>query len=153
MRAESIHYLKKAGFDFKPAESPDMWSHLESHFAGPSRIGPKFMSLPAGLVAELINRGEDALLDALAACHLKTGKLAPVSHVLEMPFVVGTDGTVSVTAADRKRMLVLVDQPGTAKERIVHLLPAKADAIPGTRQVTVTGGLYPDAGGNHLPRA
>src|ERR1700733_5193094 len=100
MRTESIQYLKSAGFDFKPADSPDMWLHLESHFAEPSRVGPKFMPLPAGLIADLINQGEDALLDALAACHLKTGKLAPVSHVLEMPFVVGTDGTIFPTAAD-----------------------------------------------------
>jgi hypothetical protein len=100
MRVDSIRYLKEAGFDFKSAESPDLWSHLESLFAGSRRIGPKFMPLPAAPFAELIARGEDALLNALATQHIATGKLASVAEIIEMSFVVGTDGAMSLSAAD-----------------------------------------------------
>jgi hypothetical protein len=144
MRTDSIRYLKSAGFDFKSAESPDLWSHLESHFAEPPCIGPKFMSLPAARMAELIDRGEVALLEALAAHHLRTGRLTSVAQVIEMPFVVGSDGTIPLKDADKTRLLKLIDQPGTAREHIVHILPAKADAIPATYKVTITGGIYLD---------
>ena len=144
MRAESIRYLKIAGFDFKPAESPDLWSHLESQFVDPQRIGPKFMPLPHDMITTLIARGEDVLLESLMIRHRTTGKLSPVSEVLEMPFVVGTDGLVTVTEADRAKLLDMIDQPGTPRERIIHLLPTTLGAIPDTRKVTVTGGLYAD---------
>ncbi|MGE3624440.1 MAG: hypothetical protein AB7H77_11300, partial [Bdellovibrionales bacterium] len=94
LHSESIRYLEQAGFHYKPAESPDLWSHLESHFSGRQRVGPKFTPLPATTVAELISMGEEALLDALVSHHKKTGNPGRVARVIELPYVVGTAAAI-----------------------------------------------------------
>jgi hypothetical protein len=144
MRADSIRYLNDAGFDFKPAESPDLWTHLESHFSGARRIGSKFNPLPASAVAELIAKGEEALLDALVLEHQRTGTLASVTQVVDMPYIVGIDGDISLSHAKAAETFDLIEQPGTIAERLIHVLPAGKDSIPPTCQATVRGGLYPD---------
>ena len=144
MRAAPIDYLKKHGFDFKSAESPDIYTHLESTFANPGHTGSKFSALSQDLITMLINRGEEALLSELMERHRKTGKLATVKQVIEMPFVVGTDSLVELKDDDKKHVIELIDQPGTRNERVIQVLPAQADAIPVTHHITVTGGLYAD---------
>jgi hypothetical protein len=144
LRADAVRYLEQAGFHYKPAESPDLWSYLESHFASPQSVGLKFNHLPGSFVAELIAMGEEALLDAMVALHQRTGALGRVERVIELPYVVGTGAAIRLTAAEAQRALRLVIEPGTPQERIVHVMPVEADAIPCTTRMTATGGLYPD---------
>jgi len=144
LRADSVRYLEQAGFDYKPAESPDLWSHLESHFAGRQSIGPKFAPMPASNVAELIAMGEGALLEAMIAHHRQTGTLARVARVIELPYIVGTGAVIPLSRADARRVLRLIKDAGTPYERLIHVMPAEADEIPCTSCMTVTGGLYPD---------
>jgi hypothetical protein len=144
MHSESIHYLEAAGFHYKPCESPEIWTHLESHFIRPAPIGSRFVHFSASRMEEMIARGEDVLLDALMSGLRRTGKPGPVAETIEMPYIVGTSSTVSPAVADPARILWLVDQAGTSREHIVQVMPAEADAIPGTRHMTVTGGLYAD---------
>jgi hypothetical protein len=144
LHSESIRYLEKAGYQYKPAESPDLWGFLESHFAGPRIIGPKFVPMPASFVAELIAMGEEALLEAMVAHHRKTGNPGRVARVIDLPYVVGTMAAIPLAVADTSRVLRLVSQPGTPHERLIHVVPSAADDIPTTSRMTVTGGLYPD---------
>ncbi len=142
--SESIRYLEGVGIHYKPAESPDLWTHLESHFAGPHPIGPKFSHLPASRIADMIGKGEEALLAAMVEQHRRTGRIGHVTRSIDMPYVVGTAGTVSLATADKARVLTLVEQPGSVNERLVHVMPVAVDDIPSTHQVTITGGTYPD---------
>jgi len=144
LHSESIQYLEKAGFHYKPAESPDLWSHLEAHFAGPKPIGPKFSTMPANFIAELIMLGEEALLEALVTHHRQTGSPGKVARVIELPYVVGTQGAVHLSGIDPNRVMHLVENPGTSQERVIHVVAASADDIPCTSQMTVTGGVYAD---------
>jgi hypothetical protein len=142
MRAEAIRYLTDVGFDFKSAESPDLWTHLESHFYGRQPIGARFDPLPSDAIADLIMQGEEALLDALMHQHQRTGTLSPVSHVLNMPYVVGCDRSIhKMKSSDT---LALIDQPGMATERLVHVVRTDREKIPSTHQATVKGGVYAD---------
>jgi len=142
--SDSVQYLERAGFHFKPAESPDLWTHLESRFGGAGIVGPKFAPMSASFVAELIGQGEDVLLEALVEMHRRSGALGRVVQVIDLPYVVGTGAAIPLAKADPARVLRLIDQPGTPKERIVHVVPASADDIPVTTRMTATGGLYPD---------
>jgi len=144
MRSEAIDYLNQAGFDFKPAESPDLWTHLESHFLDRQRIGARFNALASDAVADLIRRGEEALLTAMATQHRATGRMAAICHVLELPYIVGCDDTVGMQSARDYESFMLVDRPGSFGERLIRLLPAGAGDIPTTRQATVSGGVYAD---------
>ena len=68
MPQNSIQYLEKNGFKVQVADaSPVIMTHLESYFLEPNRIGPKLLALPQDVMAELIARGEKALLDVLEA--------------------------------------------------------------------------------------
>jgi hypothetical protein len=141
---DSIRYLEQAGIHYKPAESPELWCYLESHFAGPHAIGSKFNHISASSMAELIAIGEDVLLSAMVAGHRQGGILAPVSKVIDLPYIVGTEAAMPLARADKGHLLQLIARPGTPKERFIHILPAPADEIPCTRRMTVTGGLYAD---------
>jgi len=141
---ESVRYLEQAGFHYKPAESPDLWGFLEGHFAGPQSIGPKFTPMPASFVAELINLGEEALLEAMVLHHKQTGTPGLVARVIDMPYVIGTAASIPLAEADASRLLRLIDQPGTAREHIIHVVPATADEIPSTSHMTAIGGVYSD---------
>ncbi len=143
-RADAVRYLEQAGFHYKPAESPDLWSYLEGHFAGPQALGPKFDRMTSSFVTELIEKGEDALLEAMVTHHRKQGRLDRVSKVIDLPFVVGTGAAVPLAKADARYVLKMIAGAGTSQERIVHVMPAEPDEIPSTSQVTVTGGLYAD---------
>jgi len=143
-RADCVSYLEHAGFHYKPAESPDLWSHLESHFGGRQAVGPKFTPMPSVFMTELIAMGEEALLEAMVAHHRQTGALGRVARVIDLPYIVGTGAAVPLARADKRRVLHLVADPGTLYERLVHVIPVEADEIPTTSRVTVTGGLYPD---------
>jgi len=142
--SDAVHYLEHAGFHYKPAESPDLWTFLESHFAGPRPVGSKFTAMPSAFVAELIGLGEEALLEAMVAHHRKTGSLGRFTRVIDLPYIVGTDAAVPLAEADSAQVLRLIEQPGTPAERIVRLVPTAADDIPCTSHMTVTGGLYAD---------
>ena len=144
LHSESIRYLEQAGFHYKPAESPDLWGFLESHFAGPRSIGPKFVPMPTSFIAELIAMGEEALLEAMVAHHRKTGTPGRVARVIDLPYVVGTMAAIPLAAADIKRLVRLVSQPGTPHERLIHVVPSAADDIPTTSRMTATGGVYAD---------
>jgi hypothetical protein len=141
---ESVRYLESAGIHYKPAESPELWAHLEGHFEGPCRVGSKFSRLPASLVEEMIAKGEEALLAGLVADHRRTGRLGPVACLLAMPYAVGTEAAVPLGRVDKARILDLIEEAGTPSERLIHIIPAAADAIPCTYEMTVTGGLYAD---------
>jgi len=142
--SESVRYLEKAGFHYKPAESPDLWGFLESHFAGPQGIGSKFSPMPASFVAELINMGEEALLEAMVQHHKRTGSPGRVARVIDLSYVVGTAASIPLNQADKRHVLRLVDLPGTPRERIIHVIPSKADDIPSTCHMTAIGGVYAD---------
>jgi hypothetical protein len=144
MRADAIRYLNEAGFNFKSVESPDLWTHLESHFYGKQRVDSRFEHLPATAIADIIMKGEDVLLEALMQEHKATGRLAPVARVLDMPFVVGRTSAIRASQAKSDEVLMLIEQPGTAAERVIRLLPVGIDKIPTTHHATVTGGLYAD---------
>lgn len=140
MLTHSIEYLKKAGFDFKSVESPDIWPHLEGRLTtSTSRVGSKFIPMSGQMISELVSRGEDALLDAMVKHHQMTGHLDRVEQTIELPFVVGLDARVP---SSNDPTLQLVDHPGTVHESIVHLLLSEPDHIPGTHKVTFCGGLY-----------
>ena len=140
----SIDYLKQFGFDYKSAATPLIWTHLENQVSESNRIGAKFNSIPSSAIAGMIEAGEAALLAALESQHRRTGKLDQVSQVIDMPFVVGTVGVIPQEGVDEDKLLRLIERPGTAQERVIHVLPVESDALPITRQVTVTGGTYAD---------
>jgi hypothetical protein len=144
MSADAVHYLKAAGFQYKAAESPDLWTHLVSQMTESQGVGTKFSPASSSALAAMIAQGEAALLQALVDHHRRTGALDQIATVIDMPYIVGIEGVIPLEGADPKRLLRLVDHPGTSRERIIHVLPAEGDAIPCTKQVTVTGGLYPD---------
>ena len=144
MSRASIDYLKQAGFDYKTASTPLIWTHLENQVAESNHIGGKFNPIPATAITAMIEAGEEALLSAMVEHHRRTGSLEQVQQVIDMPFVVGTVGVIPQEGVDEARLLRLVDHAGTARERIIHILPVDEDTIPCTRQVTVTGGTYAD---------
>jgi len=144
MRADSIRYLHDAGFEFKSVESPDLWTHLESHFSGAGRIGLHFDPLPADRMNALIAQGEEALLDALVRQHKATGQLAAVAETIDLPYVIGIDSAIGAAEATHGEVLALIDRPGTVGERLIHVLPTPASALPPTRQATIEGGVYLD---------
>ncbi len=144
MHTDSLNYLKSIGIDVKPAESPDLWNFLEEQVVRPSHIGHRFIAMPPAIVADVIVQGENALLDAMVVQHLRDGKIGEVSEVIEMPFVVGTNGSIMIAEDNHSDMLDLIEQPGTHQEHIIHVLLTEAEAIPSTHRVTVKGGLYVD---------
>jgi hypothetical protein len=144
MHTDFIRYLATAGVHYKPAESPDLWAHVEECFADHGQIGPRFNPIPHSSIAELIAKGEDGMLAAMVAHHQQTGRLDVVQHVLDLPYIIGTEGKMPLKDADAARLLRLVNRPGTAQEHLISVLAVEADAIPCTNRMTITGGLYAD---------
>jgi len=128
MHPESIHRLEAAGFHYKSCESPEIWTHLESHFTDLTPIGPRFDHFSTSRMIEMIARGEDVLVESLMAELRRTGKPGLVTEVIEMPYIVGTSGAAPLAEVDDpSQILNLVDQAGTAREHIVRVLPTEAD--------------------------
>jgi hypothetical protein len=142
--ADSVSYLESVGIHYKSAESPDLWTHLESHFDGPRRVGSKFSRLPGGLIEDMIAKGEEVLLKGLVETHQRKGRVSLVSCRLALPYVVGTEAAIPWSLVDRDRVLELIEDAGMPGERRIRVVPAAADDIPSTYEVTVTGGIYGD---------
>lgn len=144
MSQASIGYLKEIGFDYKPADSPVLWTHLENQVIESHSVGAKFTAIPGLAFEAMVAAGEEAFLTALVDQHKRTGRLDSVHPVIDLPFIVGTVGLIPLEGADPKKLLKLIENPGSTKERIIHILVVESDAIPCTRQVTVSGGTYSD---------
>jgi hypothetical protein len=112
--------------------------------ADPGRIGLRYYPAPASLVANLIAKGEGALLDALVSGHSQTRKLEFVAHIIDLPSTIGTESKVLLADTDAGKILYLIDTLGTPPEHRIVVLLCEADAMPCTHQLTITGGLYVD---------
>ena len=139
-----INFLHAAGVEFRSAESPLLWSHLESRFTESTGIGSKFTALPAASVAALIAEGEAALLDDMAGMLRDTGKVGHVTHVLNLPYPVGTEAVRDAREVDAEKVITLIQAPGLPTEHRIRVMLAHADEIPCTNTLTIEGGVYPD---------
>lgn len=142
--SQAIDYLKAAGFAYCPPDSPLLWDHLESRFREPTIVGPRFAALTPETMAALITEGETLLLNELVESHRRTGELQPVLRTLTLPYDVGTHAVAALDEIDPSRILTLIGDPGTARERLIRVVPVPEEAIPRTQHVTIHGGLYPD---------
>ncbi len=142
--AGQIRYLHDAGVEFLSAESPALWTHLESRFSDSKNIGSKFAALSATFVAALIADGEAALLDQMTGMLRDTGRIGRVTRVLKMPYLIGTEAVCAADSVDATKIITLIQSPGEVGEHHIRVIMADADDIPCTSTVTVEGGLYPD---------
>ena len=144
MTATPHIYFSSARLRYKPMTSPDLWTHLENLFEGPNRIGACFAPLAGDSRDELLAQCEEALMEAFVVLHQKTKRIEKVSCTLEMPFVTGTCGMALPHTCDTDDFLHLIDNAGAPHERLIRVLCTKADALPITHTVTITGDLYGD---------
>ncbi len=139
-----VERLGVAGFCYKPAESPSLWSHLEERFNGGGGIGPKFLKLPERFVHDLLASGESALLRQFVEAFEKTGRIGRTMHVVKAPYLVGTRAARPISEADAPRLLKMIAAPGTWKEELITVLPVTEAEIPYTNEITFEGGVYAD---------
>lgn len=139
-----VECLKAAGLTYRPAESPVLWTHLESRFSGERRMGSRFDPLPSSFVAEVVALGESLLLQDFATAVRAQGRVERVRRVMTMPYLVGVEALRPRGEVNASHVLPLIALPGERGETLIHVVPTAADALPVTNKVTVEGGPYAD---------
>ncbi len=139
-----IEFLRAAGYTYLPAESPMLWTHLESRFTESRAVGSKFGQMSSAFIEELIAEGEAILVREIVETLRRTGRVERVTRVLSRPSRIGTSAVVPRAEVDSAHILSLVSGAGTVVEKVIRVVPTQANAIPCTNEFTVEGGLYPD---------
>lgn len=140
----SVSYLQEQGFNFKPANDPMLWTHLEQMIGDSFAIGGKFAPVTSSRLTEMISHAESAALVDMAEQHRKSGTLGVVETVITMPFIVGTEAVVPMDSVAEDQRYSAIIKAGDAREQCVTIVPVADDAVPSTKQMTVKSGLYAD---------